>query len=53
MRTSQYLLSTLKEDPKEAAVGTKYEDGKFYTNGGRVLGVTCNAYTLQAPCRFR
>lgn len=27
--------------------GTKYEDGKFYTNGGRVLGVTCNAYTLQ------
>ncbi|MGN1113526.1 MAG: phosphoribosylamine--glycine ligase [Oscillospiraceae bacterium] len=27
--------------------GTKYENGKFYTNGGRVLGVTCNAYTLQ------
>ncbi len=26
--------------------GTKYEDGKFYTNGGRVLGVTCNN-TLQ------
>ena len=28
--------------------GTKYEDGKFYTNGGRVLGVTCNSYTLQS-----
>ena len=27
--------------------GTKYENGKFYTNGGRVLGVTCNSYTLQ------
>ncbi|MGN0602237.1 MAG: phosphoribosylamine--glycine ligase [Oscillospiraceae bacterium] len=27
--------------------GTKYTDGKFYTNGGRVLGVTCNALTLQ------
>ncbi len=27
--------------------GTKYSDGKFYTNGGRVLGVTCNALTLQ------
>lgn len=27
--------------------GTKYNDGKFLTNGGRVLGVTCNALTLQ------
>ncbi|MDO5125715.1 MAG: phosphoribosylamine--glycine ligase [Ruminococcus sp.] len=27
--------------------GTKYADGKFLTNGGRVLGVTCNAFTLQ------
>ena len=26
--------------------GTKYEDGKFYTNGGRVLGVTAKAETL-------
>ena len=23
--------------------GTKYENGKFYTNGGRVLGVTATA----------
>lgn len=28
--------------------GTKFEDGKFLTSGGRVLGVTCTAYTLQA-----
>ena len=26
---------------------TESADGKFYTNGGRVLGVTCNALTLQ------
>lgn len=26
--------------------GTKYEDGKFFTNGGRVLGVTATADTL-------
>ena len=26
--------------------GTKYEDGKFFTNGGRVLGVTAKAPTL-------
>lgn len=26
--------------------GTKYEDGKFYTNGGRVLGVTAKGKTL-------
>ena len=26
--------------------GTKYEGGKFYTNGGRVLGVTAKAPTL-------
>ena len=26
--------------------GTKYEDGKFYTSGGRVLGVTAKAPTL-------
>lgn len=26
--------------------GTKYENGKFYTNGGRVLGVTATAHTL-------
>ncbi len=28
--------------------GTKYEDDKFRTAGGRVLGVTCTALTLQA-----
>ena len=27
--------------------GTKLEDGKLYTNGGRVLGVTCKGNTLQ------
>lgn len=27
--------------------GTKFKDGTFTTNGGRVLGVTCNALTLQ------
>ena len=27
--------------------GTKYADGKFYTNGGRVLGVTATGDTLQ------
>ena len=27
--------------------GTKLDNGKFLTNGGRVLGVTCNALTLQ------
>ena len=27
--------------------GTKFEDNCFKTNGGRVLGVTCNALTLQ------
>ena len=27
--------------------GTRYEDGKFYTNGGRVLGVTAKAPTLE------
>ncbi|MDE6149206.1 MAG: phosphoribosylamine--glycine ligase, partial [Ruminococcus sp.] len=27
--------------------GTKYADSKFLTSGGRVLGVTCNALTLQ------
>ena len=26
--------------------GTKYKNGKFYTNGGRVLGVTATADTL-------
>ncbi len=26
--------------------GTKFEDGKFYTNGGRVLGITASAKTL-------
>ncbi len=26
--------------------GTKYENGKFYTNGGRVLGVTASGETL-------
>ena len=26
--------------------GTKYENGRFYTNGGRVLGVTAKAVTL-------
>ena len=26
--------------------GTKLEDGKFYTNGGRVLGVTASGTTL-------
>lgn len=26
--------------------GTTYKDGKFYTNGGRVLGVTANGKTL-------
>mgnify|MGYP001771156198 FL=1 len=26
--------------------GTKRENGKFYTNGGRVLGVTCTGQTL-------
>ena len=30
--------------------GTKYENGRFYTNGGRVLGVTAKAPTLdEAP----
>lgn len=28
--------------------GTKYTDGKFLTNGGRVLGVTATGETLQA-----
>lgn len=28
--------------------GTKYADGKFYTNGGRVIGVTAAGETLQA-----
>lgn len=28
--------------------GTKYADGKFYTNGGRVIGVTATGETLQA-----
>lgn len=27
--------------------GTAFTDGKFLTNGGRVLGVTCNSLTLQ------
>lgn len=27
--------------------GTSYKDGKFYTNGGRVLGVTANGETLE------
>ncbi len=27
--------------------GTAFSDGKFLTNGGRVLGVTCNSLTLQ------
>ena len=26
--------------------GTKYENGKFYTNGGRVLGVTAKGKSL-------
>ena len=28
--------------------GTKYENGKFYTNGGRVIGVTATGDTLPA-----
>ena len=28
--------------------GTKYADGKFYTNGGRVIGVTAPGETLRA-----
>lgn len=31
--------------------GTKLADGKFLTNGGRVLGVTCNALTLAEALR--
>ena len=31
---------------KVGHAGTKYENGKFYTNGGRVLGVTATADTL-------
>lgn len=27
--------------------GTKFEDGKFYTNGGRVIGVTAKGETLE------
>jgi len=27
--------------------GTKYENGKFYTNGGRVIGVTASGETLR------
>ena len=27
--------------------GTKYENGKFYTNGGRVLGITASGKTLE------
>ena len=27
--------------------GTKKENGKFYTNGGRVLGITAKGATLQ------
>ena len=38
------------EDVKGACVyhaGTKLEDGRFYTNGGRVLGVTALGGTLK------
>ena len=28
--------------------GTKFENGRFYTNGGRVIGVTATGETLQA-----
>ena len=28
--------------------GTKFADGKFLTNGGRVIGVTATGETLQA-----
>ena len=31
--------------------GTKLRDGKFLTNGGRVLGVTCTALTLEEALR--
>ena len=45
------LISGLENVPADITVfhaGTKLEDGKYYSNGGRVLGVTATADTLSA-----
>ena len=40
---------TIPEDiaPDVYVAGAKLQDGKLLTNGGRVLGVTCTAPTLE------
>ena len=45
------LISGLENVPADITVfhaGTKLEDGKYYSDGGRVLGVTATADTLSA-----
>jgi len=45
------LISGLENVPADITVfhaGTKLEDGKYYSNGGRVLGVTATADTISA-----
>jgi phosphoribosylamine--glycine ligase len=39
-------LDTVPADAYVFHAGTKTENGKFYTNGGRVLGVTASGATL-------
>ena len=41
MRTSQYLLSTLKEDPKEAAV----ESHRLMLRAGMIRQIASGVYT--------
>ncbi|NMA25853.1 MAG: phosphoribosylamine--glycine ligase, partial [Clostridiales bacterium] len=40
-------LDTVPEDITVYHAGTALRDGKYYTNGGRVLGVTATAASLQ------
>ena len=51
---SGYEIHGLDEAGKLATVfhaGTKAENGKFYTNGGRVLGVTAVAGSMEEAVR--
>jgi phosphoribosylamine--glycine ligase len=49
-----YEITGLDAVPKDITVfhaGTMFRDGKYYTNGGRVLGVTAVADTLDAAVK--
>lgn len=42
-----FEITGLDDDPLIYHAGTKFEDDKYLTNGGRVLGITAKAQTLE------